>query len=455
MAAIPNGHLLSLGMAPSLPPQHRRRRGVTKFFNSLKGFGFVVDQYPEELGGQEVFCHFSAISGKGGFRSLAEGEEVEYELVQGPKGFQAANLTGPGGRNVVGDPKARLTKPPTFMPFSPLSMPLSSPYSSDPYQQQHPGVYAASPYTQHVLYVPANGQGSSISLPASQYPYSSGPAQQQTHQHQPHGSSLLASPPTHVATLFGSGPSGGSYSSPQYPFQGLEQQNGVQYSTSRSVVPPSHRSGGGGSRDISASFGALSLSPAGGAYGDVRRNDNGAIGGGHGGMGQHPNAGIVGGPPAESIAFAPFNSPPSFANPPLFGNQGPASYASSSSPPMATFSNQNQAVPYGVASSSSGSSHPRSVSSSANGTSISSFVPGGAVGGVGAPQPSGNSLFGGSPGSSAGPIGAPRSNASGAGTPRDERRGTPLGNGSLSGSGPFGAPVLYASSGTGDRDFSS
>lgn len=53
MAAIPNGHLLSLGMAPSLPPQHRRRRGVTKFFNSLKGFGFVVDQYPEELGGQE------------------------------------------------------------------------------------------------------------------------------------------------------------------------------------------------------------------------------------------------------------------------------------------------------------------------------------------------------------------------------------------------------------------
>ncbi|GAA5987069.1 hypothetical protein JCM11641_007832, partial [Rhodosporidiobolus odoratus] len=110
------------------PPPHvqlqepQRRRGVVKFFNSLKGFGFVVDNDPAALGGQEVFCHFSAISGKGGFRSLAEGEEVEYELVQGPKGFQAANLTGPGGRTVVGDPKARMQKPPAYLPFAPMAL---------------------------------------------------------------------------------------------------------------------------------------------------------------------------------------------------------------------------------------------------------------------------------------------------------------------------------------------
>jgi cold shock CspA family protein len=125
-----------------------RRRGVTKFFNSLKGFGFVVDNHPEEIEGQEVFCHFSAISGKGGFRSLAEGEEVEYELVRGQKGYQAANLTGPGGRSVVGDPKAKLPKPPQFMTFAPLHMPLSSSYVTEPYQQQSTGVYSASPYTQ-------------------------------------------------------------------------------------------------------------------------------------------------------------------------------------------------------------------------------------------------------------------------------------------------------------------
>lgn len=46
--------------------------------------------------------------------------QVEYELVQGPKGFQAANLTGPGGRDVVGDPKARLVKAPPYMQFAPL-----------------------------------------------------------------------------------------------------------------------------------------------------------------------------------------------------------------------------------------------------------------------------------------------------------------------------------------------
>lgn len=139
-----------------------RRRGVVKFFNSLKGFGFVVDNDPGALGGQEVFVHFSAIGGKGGFRSLAEGEEVEYELVQGPKGFQAANLTGPGGRNVVGDPKIRLTKPMPYMPFGHMPM-MPASFMADPYIQ-HPAMFTGA---QHVVYVPTT-----MAMPPTQpYPY--------------------------------------------------------------------------------------------------------------------------------------------------------------------------------------------------------------------------------------------------------------------------------------------
>jgi CspA family cold shock protein len=58
-----------------------------KWFNDAKGFGFISQE-----GGEDVFVHFSAISA-GGFRSLAEGERVEFDLVPGPKGKQAANVT--------------------------------------------------------------------------------------------------------------------------------------------------------------------------------------------------------------------------------------------------------------------------------------------------------------------------------------------------------------------------
>ncbi|KAI7853123.1 hypothetical protein BDC45DRAFT_511383 [Circinella umbellata] len=54
----------------------------------------------------EVFVHHTAIYNSGGFKSLSEGEEVEYDLVQGPKGMQAANVSGPGGVPVRGDPYA-------------------------------------------------------------------------------------------------------------------------------------------------------------------------------------------------------------------------------------------------------------------------------------------------------------------------------------------------------------
>ena len=61
-------------------------QGTVKWFNDAKGFGFITQE-----GGEDVFVHFSAIVGEG-YRSLAEGQEVEFEVVEGPKGRQAANV---------------------------------------------------------------------------------------------------------------------------------------------------------------------------------------------------------------------------------------------------------------------------------------------------------------------------------------------------------------------------
>ncbi|GFO69500.1 cold-shock protein [Geomonas limicola] len=60
--------------------------GRVKWFNDSKGFGFL-----EQENGEDVFCHFSAISGDG-FKSLAEGDEVTFDVARGPKGLQAANV---------------------------------------------------------------------------------------------------------------------------------------------------------------------------------------------------------------------------------------------------------------------------------------------------------------------------------------------------------------------------
>ncbi|MGH8048105.1 MAG: cold-shock protein [Chthoniobacterales bacterium] len=62
-------------------------RGTVKWFNDKKGFGFLID--PEVPG--DIFVHFSAIQTKG-FRTLKEGEEVEYELYQDEKGSRARNV---------------------------------------------------------------------------------------------------------------------------------------------------------------------------------------------------------------------------------------------------------------------------------------------------------------------------------------------------------------------------
>jgi cold shock protein len=60
--------------------------GTVKWFNDAKGFGFISRQ-----NGEDVFVHFSAIQG-GGFRSLQEGQTVQFNVTKGPKGFQAENV---------------------------------------------------------------------------------------------------------------------------------------------------------------------------------------------------------------------------------------------------------------------------------------------------------------------------------------------------------------------------
>jgi CspA family cold shock protein len=64
-----------------------KEQGTVKWFNDSKGYGFI-----QRATGEDVFVHHSAIQAEG-FKSLAEGEAVEFEVTKGPKGFQAANVT--------------------------------------------------------------------------------------------------------------------------------------------------------------------------------------------------------------------------------------------------------------------------------------------------------------------------------------------------------------------------
>ena len=67
-----------------------RITGKVKWFNNSKGYGFI-----EQESGSDVFVHFSAIEGNG-FKTLEEGQSVEFEIVDGPKGPQAGNVTAAG-----------------------------------------------------------------------------------------------------------------------------------------------------------------------------------------------------------------------------------------------------------------------------------------------------------------------------------------------------------------------
>lgn len=60
--------------------------GKVKWFNEAKGYGFISQE-----GGEDVFVHFSAIQAEG-FRTLAEGDRVSFDVTQGPKGLQASNV---------------------------------------------------------------------------------------------------------------------------------------------------------------------------------------------------------------------------------------------------------------------------------------------------------------------------------------------------------------------------
>ena len=69
-----------------------RLKGTVKWFNNAKGYGFIGRD-----DGPDVFVHYSAISAEG-YKSLQEGDPVEFEIVQGQKGPQAANVVKPNGK---------------------------------------------------------------------------------------------------------------------------------------------------------------------------------------------------------------------------------------------------------------------------------------------------------------------------------------------------------------------
>jgi CspA family cold shock protein len=83
-------HYPASSSATSTPEGHRNimETGTVKWFNDAKGYGFISRQ-----NGEDVFVHFSAIQANG-FRSLQEGQQVQFDVVKGPKGWQAENVKG-------------------------------------------------------------------------------------------------------------------------------------------------------------------------------------------------------------------------------------------------------------------------------------------------------------------------------------------------------------------------
>ena len=69
-------------------PSGPKATGVVKWFNNDKGFGFITP----DAGGEDLFAHFSSIQ-MSGFKTLKEGQKVAFEIINGPKGQQALNIT--------------------------------------------------------------------------------------------------------------------------------------------------------------------------------------------------------------------------------------------------------------------------------------------------------------------------------------------------------------------------
>lgn len=78
------------GIHPVLVKEVRHGKRYCKWFNDAKGYGFIT---PDD-GSEDLFAHFSAIT-MSGFKSLKEGQKVTFDIVQGPKGKQAANIQAP------------------------------------------------------------------------------------------------------------------------------------------------------------------------------------------------------------------------------------------------------------------------------------------------------------------------------------------------------------------------
>lgn len=74
--------------ASAVPGNNPKATGTVKWFNDAKGFGFIT---PDD-GGEDLFAHFSSIQ-MNGFKTLKEGQKVSFEIIQGPKGKQALNIT--------------------------------------------------------------------------------------------------------------------------------------------------------------------------------------------------------------------------------------------------------------------------------------------------------------------------------------------------------------------------
>jgi|GEM_PF-525671 len=86
-----NGVLSATGVSAPNGSESQKLRGKIKWFNDAKGFGFI-----EHPSGKDVFVHFSSIQSEG-FKTLKDGDDVEYEVVEGPKGLHAMKVQKIGG----------------------------------------------------------------------------------------------------------------------------------------------------------------------------------------------------------------------------------------------------------------------------------------------------------------------------------------------------------------------